>query len=227
MRRRIVITTAGAITVCAIVAAVAVGIVRKNQRDREWTHGGDSLITTVDLRLADTDTFSAAVSELGGPSDHQTGTRPGIQALIGRVRWSGGPGRGEDCYSLMALDKRVFPPRILLANTAWTPGSDSHGTGSHGVEMYAELAKHYDWLGYTALVEYTPLAERTATPFQFFTESAVSTEATSSGTIVVHWMTGTVPGEQLPFEDASAEVIIALVYLKDCHEIRWAKRVYG
>ncbi|GIF98229.1 hypothetical protein [Catellatospora citrea] len=202
----------------AIAVAGAVGVLLKVQRDREWVHGGDDVDVAVGLRLADHETFDATVVMLGGPSKHDTGAPPGSQALVVRASWSEAPSDSGHHYALIALDKRVSPPRLLSANGAWVAGDAPEGTGSHWSSAYTELAEHYDWLAKTAMVT----DERGVT----FPGSAITAPALSSGTLVATWFTDTADGRP-PLTDPSAEVIIALVYVDDDGDVRWAKRIFG
>ncbi|MEU8076600.1 hypothetical protein AB0B31_14235 [Catellatospora citrea] len=212
-RRRTIIAS-----VLATVVAGAAGVLLKVQRDREWAHGGDDVSVAVDLRLADHETFDATVVTLGGPSSHQTGAPPGSQALVVRASWSEAPSDDGHHYSLIALDKRVFPPRLLSANGAWVAGAATESTGSHWSSAYTELAEHYDWLAKTAMVT----DERGST----FPGSAIAAPALSSGALVATWFTDTADG-RLPLTDPLAEVLIALVYVDDDGDVRWAKRIFG
>ncbi|GAA1364288.1 hypothetical protein [Catellatospora chokoriensis] len=212
-RRRKVIAT-----VLAIAVAGAVGVLLKVQRDREWAHGGDDVDVVVDLRLAGNETFDATVVMLGGPSRHQTGAPLGTQALVVRASWSEAPSDNGHHYALIALDKRVSPPRLLGANGAWVVGGAPEGTGSHWSSAYTELAEHYDWLARTAMVT----DERGVS----FPGSAIIAPALSSAALVATWFTDTADGRP-PLADPQAEVLIALVYVDDDGEVRWAKRIFG
>ncbi|GAB4057288.1 hypothetical protein [Catellatospora paridis] len=212
-RRRKVIAA-----VLAIAVAGAVGVLLKVQRDREWVHGGDDVDVLVDLRLADHETFDATIVMFGGPNRHQTGAPPGSQALVVRATWSEAPSDNGHHYTLIALDKRVSPPRLLGANGAWVAGGGPEGTGSHWSSAYTELAEHYDWLAKTAMVT----GERGVS----FPGSAIAAPALSSGALVATWFTDTADGRP-PLTDPLTEVLIALVYADDDGEVRWAKRIFG
>lgn len=201
----------------AVVLVVAGGaLFLRFQREREWAHGGDRLTVDVEVALARQDSFEAVVVRLGAPPGKATRFEGADQSVVVRVRWSGAP-HSAGSFELIALDGRVTPPRLLAADGGWNADG---ATGSDWAGAYEALARHYDWLRGTAEANYTDVDGATDLP-----TAAVSAPATATGTVTAwfrQWGDGTIP-----FTEANRSVVVALVYVDDGGEVRWARRVSG
>lgn len=191
----------------AVVLVVAGVVVLRVQREREWGHGGDRLTVGVDVALAGHGTFDGVAVRLGTPAGEAVRVESAEQTVVVRVRWSGSPW-DDGSYQVIALDGRLSPPRPLAADGGW---NSEGGTGSNWGSAYAALAQHYEWLGGTARAD--------------FPSAAVSATAAGSGTVTAwfhQWGDG-----PIPFADTDRGVVVALVYLDDSGEARWARRIFG
>ncbi|GAA4565946.1 hypothetical protein GCM10023176_15090 [Micromonospora coerulea] len=208
-----------------VLAVAAVFVVFKVQRDREWARGGDAMKMNVELRLADHDNFEVTLAALGVPAHESNGRSPdGAQTVVAKVTWTGSPS-DDGRLHLIALDKRMSPPRLLSGGGGWTP-LDLHWNrsgllGSSWTSSYNKvLAKHYDWLAGlvpTRLPDGSYSVPYTLSP-------AVNLPASKSGTATV-WFTPQQGSPQLT--DPSQDIIIALFYVQEGDQVRWAKRISG
>ncbi len=186
------------------------------QRHREWAHGGDRVRAEVEVALAREETFEDVVVRLGAPPGKATRYMDADQTVVVRVRWSGFPD-AEGSFQLIALDARVSPPRLLAADGGWN--SDG-ATGSNWAGAYEELAKHYDWLRGVAEANFID-----AWGFSRLPSAAVGARAAEAGEATAwfrQWGDG-----RIPIADSSREIAIALVYVDDSGEVRWARKVFG
>lgn len=92
------------VAACLAVAAGTVATIAKIhgdkvQRDREWSHGGETLTTRVDVRAVAPQEWAAAVSALGGPRVGPDLMGRSAQAVVVRVDWTG-PARDGGHYDL-------------------------------------------------------------------------------------------------------------------------------
>ena len=111
----------------------------------------------------------------------------------------------------------MSPPRPLAADGGWSSGE---ATGSNWGSAYDALAERYDWLGGTAQTIHTDAHGMTNVP-----TAAVGAPATEAGTVTAwfhQW--GEAP---IAFADADRDIAVALVYLDDSGEARWARRILG
>jgi hypothetical protein len=205
------------VSVAAAVVLVVAGVVLlRVQRQREWAHGGDRLTVGVEVALATQDSFEGVVVRLGAPPGKATRLESAGQSVVVRVHWSASsPFKGA--FELIALDGRVTPPRPLAADGGWDSGG---ATGSDWASAYEALAEHYDWLRGTAEANYTAVNGVTNFP-----TAAVGTPATEAGTVTAWFRHG---GDgPIPFADSKRDILVALVYLDDSGEVRWARRIFG
>jgi hypothetical protein len=206
-----------AASVAAAAVLVVAGVVLLHvQRAREWAHGGDRLTVDVDVALATQETFDGAVVRLGAPPGEAIRVQSADQTVVVRVRWSASS-HSDGSYELIALDKRVSPPRPLAADGAWSSGE---ATGPNWGSAYDALAERYDWLGGTAQTTYTDAHGMTNFP-----AAALGVPATEAGTSTAwfhQW--GEAP---IAFADVDRDIVMALVYLDDSGEARWARRIFG
>jgi hypothetical protein len=205
-------------------ALVVVRAIQDERREREWLHGGDSVVTSVDIRLVDAAGVGAAVADLGGPDLAIEGDPRGEhvvpaswQVLAARVSWSHAPAAADSAYCVVALDKRVWPPRIVHASQSWTPGGGPRGQGWIWGSAFAVLAQHYYWLADAASVQSDV---GISTP-----GSALHATATSSGTIIGTWFVDKRDTWTPQLHDTTG-VILALVFFER-GQVRWAKRIFG
>ena len=201
-----------ALTGVALVAVLVTGVGLKVRRDHEWAHGGDSLRATAKIEVATADTFPATVAALGGPSDAQFALARASSVVV-RVSWNG-PTRTGDSYQLLVLDRRVTPPRPLPVHQGWNARGS---TGSHWSGSYEVLAERYDWLARTASVQVQPGTWTSNT-------MAIDAPADARGQLI-----GTFVADegQLPFDDPSSQVLVALFLVDKDGDVRWAKRIAG
>ena len=209
--RRPLITVAVAAALCL---ALAVGTVLKLRRDAEWTHGGDTLDVRAELRLADAETLPQTAVALGYPVD-QPVLLPGTarQAVVVRMRWQG-PAQLDGRYELIVLDQRETPPRPLPAYGGWNVEG---GTGHNSAGAYEKLAERYDWLAGTAAVPdsnggWLPILQ------------AVDSPADETGTVTAIFL---VPGDRSRFTETTGQLLVAVFYVDEHGEVRWARRVTG
>jgi hypothetical protein len=127
--------------VVVIAVAVAVAVVLHQRREREWAHGGDLLTVDVDASLATGRDFDELVEAAGVPKGRAERVVNASQTVIVRVGWRGHTGGGH--LELMALDKRVTPPKPLTPDAGWD-GAGVTGWGWAG--SYRVLAERYDYL---------------------------------------------------------------------------------
>lgn len=210
--------------VMAVGALVVVRAIQDGRREREWARGGDAVVTSVDIRLVDAAGVGATVVDLGGPDLAMEGDAGGEhvvpsswQVLTARVSWSHAPAAADSAYCVVALDKRVWPPRIVHAGQSWTPGGGPPGQGWVWGSAFAVLAQHYYWLADAASVQSDV---GVSTP-----GSALHAAATSSGTMIGTWFVDK-RDEWTPPLDDTAGVMLALVYFER-GQVRWAKRIFG
>jgi hypothetical protein len=205
------------VSVAATVLLVVAGVVvLRVQREREWGQGGDRLTAQVEVALATQDTFDDVAVRLGVPPGEATRFQGADQSVVVQVRWSGSSHSGGS-FELIVLDGRVTPPRPLAADAGWT---SQGGTGSNWAGAYAALAEHYDWLGGTAEADFID-----GNGVSDFQATAVGAPAAAAGTATAwfrQWGAG-----PIPFADANRGVIVALIYVDDGGEVRWAKRIFG
>jgi hypothetical protein len=203
--------------IAAVVLVVAgTAVFLRVQREREWAHGGDQLSVHAEVVLTTQDTFESVVVGFGVPPGEATRVEDADQTVVVQVRWSGSP-YSDGSFELIALDRRVFPPRPLAADGGWT---SEGGTGSDWAGAYEALAQHYDWLSGTAEANYTDVNDETEFP-----SAAVGAPATESGTMTAwfrQWSEG-----QIPFTDPAREIAVALFYVDDKGEVQWARRIFG
>ncbi|WP_412741108.1 hypothetical protein [Krasilnikovia sp. MM14-A1259] len=186
------------------------------QREREWTQGGDQLTVRAEVVLATHDTFGGVVAGLGVPAGEATRSENADQSVVVHVRWSGSP-HSDGSFELIALDRRVFPARPLAADGGW---NSEGGTGSDWAGAYEALAQHYDWLSGVAAANYTD-----ANGMNTFPTAAVNAPAAEDGTVTAwfrQWGEGTIP-----FTDPAGEIVVAMFYVDDKGQVRWARRIYG
>lgn len=202
--------------VAAVVLVVAGLVLLRVQREREWAHGGDRLTVHVEVALATQDTFEDVVVRLGAPPRTATRVHSASQSVVVQVRWSAS-GQSNGSFQLLALDGRVTPPRPLAAEGGW---NSAGVTGSNWAGAYETLAQHYDWLGGVAEANYTDVNGVTNFP-----TAAVDAPAAEAGTATAwfrQWGDG-----PIPFADAKRDIVVALVYVGDGGEVRWARRIFG
>jgi hypothetical protein len=218
--RRTKIILASTVAACLAIAAGTVAAISKIQRDRdkiqrdrEWSHGGDTLTTRVDVRAVAPQEWPVAVSALGGPRVAPVLMGRSAQAVVVRVDWTG-PARDGGHYDLIALDGRVRPPRPLPLYEGW--GTRGNLTGSGWAGAYEALAAHYDWLAGTAMVR--------AQGGWTSTTTSVDAPAASAGSLAASYF---LPDDGLPFPAGGAGVLVSLFYVDSRGEVRWAKRVTG
>lgn len=208
-------------SVIASVAATAVLVVTgfallQVRREREWAGGGDGLAVDVEVALATGDTFDGVVVRLGAPPNRATRLNSADQSVVLRVRWSGASSAGGS-FELIALDKRLHPPRPLAAEGGWTADG---ATGTNWAGAYEVLAERYDWLRGVAEADHTD-----ATGTTFFPTAAVGAPATAAGTVTAwfrQWGEG-----PIPLTDPARDLVVALVHVDDGGEVRWARRIFG
>src|SRR5688572_18728972 len=129
-----------AISLAIVIVAVGAGVL-KHQRDLEWAHGGDRVAVAIELQIVSAANLSPTMIAYGAPADFEAGTGSAAQAIAVRATWTDSSPRSGSRYLLIALDKRVDPPRLLAANQVPKAGGSNGWSGS-----YAVLAKHYEWL---------------------------------------------------------------------------------
>jgi hypothetical protein len=97
----------------------------------------------------------------------------------------------------------------------------AHGGDRLTVRGEVALAiQHYDWLGGVAEANYTDVNGVTNFP-----TAAVFAPAAEAGTATAwfrQWGDG-----PIPFADAKRDIVVALVYVGDSGEVRWARRIFG
>lgn len=202
--------------VAAAVLVVAGVVLLRVQREREWADGGDRLTVHVEVSLATQDTFEDVAVRLGAPPRTATRLHSASQSVVVRVRWSASA-HSDGSFQLLALDGRVTPPRPLAADGGW---NSEGATGSNWAGAYETLAQHYDWLAGVAEANYTDVNGMTNFP-----TAAVDAPATEAGTATAwfrQWGDG-----PIPFADAKRDIVVALSYVDDGGEVRWARRIFG
>ncbi|MEU4622085.1 hypothetical protein AB0G04_19235 [Actinoplanes sp. NPDC023801] len=102
----------------AAVLVIAVVVMLRVHRDREWAHGGDRLAADADVAVTTQDPFEGVVVRLGAPPGTAVRAHSADQTVVVQVRWSASP-QAEGSYELITLDKRVTPPRPLAADGGW------------------------------------------------------------------------------------------------------------
>ena len=213
VKRRSIIIVAVAVAGCLAVAAGTTVAVDKARRDREWAHGGDSLTTRVEMRVAEPAAVPAAVTALGGPRVTPEMLLGAQQAVVVRVSWTG-PARAGSSYQLIALDSRASPAGPLPVYEGWGTRAGRQGTGWDGRNN--ELAQHYEWLA--------GIASAHTGDGRTDDIMTVDAPATSTGNLAAIFL---VHGHaRMPFPDNGAGVLVAL-FCTDDNGVRWAKRVTG
>lgn len=198
-----------AVTAVVLCAAAVLGV-QRYRRAREWAHGGDAVTMSVRSQVADARQLPAAAAALGY-RDQAVLTDGFAQGIAVRVEWHG-PASHNARYELVALDRRVRPPRPLRVYGGWNVDG---GTGSNWASSYRALADHYDWLAGTAPTD--------TGPGWVFPAQAVDAPATATGSVTGIFL---VDDQAVPFT-GTADVMVA-VFLVDGHgEPRWARRVSG
>lgn len=186
------------------------------QRQQEWAHGGDRIKVDADVALADQKTFEDVVVQRGVPAGKANRSVDADQSVVVQVRWSGVAGAGG-WFQLIALDARTRPPRPLAADGGWN--SDG-ATGANWAGAYGTLAEHYDWLQGVAESAFTGVQGMSVFP-----AAAVDAPALTSGTVTAwfrQWGAG-----RTPFDDATRDIVVALVYVDVSGRVRWARRIFG
>jgi hypothetical protein len=153
---------------------------------------------------------------LGAPPGKAVRDITADQSVVMRVRWSQWP-HPDGYFYLIALDKRVTPPRPLAATGDWSSGG---ADGSSWGSAFAPLAEHYDWLAGTAEAN-----DIDASGGSTFPTAAVAAPATAAGTMTAwfrQWGDG-----PIPLADARRDVLVALVHTDAGGEVRWARRIFG
>jgi hypothetical protein len=200
----------------SVLAVVGVTALFWIQREREWAHGGDWLKVDVEVALATGDTFEKVIVGLGVPAGEATRVGDDAESVVVRVRWSGSP-HTDGAFQVIALDKRVVPPRPLAADGGW---NSAGGTGSGWAGAYEVLADRYDWLRGVARANYTGADGVTTFP-----TAAVDARAGEAGTVTAwfrQWGDG-----PIPLADPTRELVVALVDEDDNGDVRWARRIFG
>ncbi|MEV8503320.1 hypothetical protein AB0368_00655 [Actinoplanes sp. NPDC051475] len=196
--RRTLIAIAAAATV--LVAGAMFSHVR---RDREWAHGGDQVTFDAEVAITTAEDFDREVVRLGAPPGEATRWEAAEQTVVARVRWSGLP-ESINSLQVIALDKRVSPPKPLIPDGGW---NSAGGTGSGWEGAYEPLAEHYDWL------------RRVAGPDAI---AAVDAPGAGSGTVTA-WFRQQADATRAGRDD----IVLAVFSVDDDGEVRWARRIFG
>src|SRR5690242_15928486 len=174
MTRRAITILAVAAAACVALTVGTVPAVHKMRRDREWAHGGDTLAATAEVHVAASADYPATVAAFGGPQTTTAVMDEAKQAVVVRVRWNG-PAHGDGLYSLLVLDSRVKPARLLPLRGSWSAGGRETYDGWAGA--YNALTEHYAWLAGIAHGDNLPTQPDGST----YHLSATSIRATARG----------------------------------------------
>jgi hypothetical protein len=194
----------------AVVIVVAGAVVLHQRRDREWAHGGDPLTVDVDVSPATGRDFDELVAAAGVPKGRAVRVDNASQTVIVRVGWRGHTGGGH--LELMALDKRVTPPKPLVPDGGWD-GARTTGWGWAG--SYAVLAERYDYLARAGDAGMDGGKDL----------GSVGVPGTGDGTVVAWFHQA--PFDSIPFRDLAGELLVVVFQVDDDGEVRWARRVHG
>ncbi|GIF01911.1 hypothetical protein [Paractinoplanes rishiriensis] len=212
-----------------LVLVVAVAGILHVRREREWAHGGAGIDVSVDAVVATAQTFDDTVVRFGVPPGEAVRYVGAAQSLVVRVRWSGVQPAGG-WFQVMVLDKRVNPGRLLTVDSSW---SSEGASGGNWAGTYEILAERYDWLGGVAEELYVD-----ADGWNHQPTAAASAPATESGTMTAwyrqirrgqHPRHGEPqpPDDTIPITDPAKDTLVAMVFVDEEGEVRWARRIFG
>lgn len=208
MLRRVVL-----LVVLGLVAVGVVTWVQRAQRAGEWQHGGDDVTVDAAVTTPSAQDFPTVLAQLGGPADEAA--PGGAQPVVAHVSWDGTPSSGGT-YAFVLLDGRVAPPAPLHGYGGWWRGdpAGAQGTGPHWDGRYDVLGEHYGWLAGTRSVRtgagWTDRAEALGVP------------ATEKGEATLAYF---LDRNDLPVGSPAHELRLALVFVDEDGEVRWARRV--
>jgi hypothetical protein len=189
-----------------LIAGVSVTWLFRRDREQEWRSGGTAVDVEAGIRAAAPATYGDTLSELG--LARETARSRASQMVVARVRWSGTPDPGGS-YAFILLDDRVVPARPVGGYEAVGPEG---ATGPHWDGRYEVLPDHYPWLvGITDGPDGS-----TDGPDALGLSAVPDGEATLS-----YWLGPNTRPTSSPHRD----FLLAVVYVADGGEVRWAKQV--
>ena len=202
-RTRVLVVAGVGLLVIGVLA-----VLRDHRRDQEWQHGGDPVTAQARVIATAPSGFGDALVAVG--ETPEPGVSSAEQMYVVHVSWEGSPD-SDGSYQFILLDGRLSPPKPIAGYGAWSDGSDE---GANWSGAYEVLPDHYSWLAGTA-------SRHTADGWTNDSD-ALGVSAGRSGQANLAFMLGR---DDLPTAQPAEDLLLAMVFVADDGDVRWAKQV--